>query len=261
MAGQLEGKVAVITGAGRGIGRAIAERYVREGARVIVDDVDDVAGEATVAGLAELAALGGQVRYVHADVSRPDEVEALMRAAEDAFGGIDILVNNALPPSRHVVANDWDPIIDVCLKGPWLCMQRTLSGMIERGGGSIVNISSVNALAGFGGEHVYSAAKAGLIGMSRSMAVRYGPRGVRINVICPGTIVTDVWTPMLERQPDLHDRLVGLYPAGRLGRPDDIAGAAVYLAGPDAGFTTGSVMVVDGGVTAGYLAFNIWNEE
>ncbi len=261
MAGQLAGKVAVITGAGRGIGRAIAERYVREGARVVIDDVDDVAGEATVAELAELAARGEQVRYVHADVSRPDEVEALMRAAEDAFGGIDILVNNALPPSRHVVANDWDPIIDVCLKGPWLCMQRALPGMIERGGGSIVNISSVNALAGFGGEHVYSAAKAGLIGMSRSMAVRYGPRGVRINVICPGTIVTDVWTPMLERQPDLHDRLVGLYPAGRLGRPDDIAGAAVYLAGPDAGFTTGSVMVVDGGVTAGYLAFSIWDDE
>ncbi len=258
MTAQLAGKVAIITGAAHGIGRAIAERFVREGAAVIIDDVDDVGGEATVA---TMAVPGARVRYVHADVSQADEVAALVRAAERSFGPVDILVNNALPPSRHVVGNDWDPIMDVCLKGPWLCSQAVLSGMIERHGGAIVNISSVNALAGFGDEHVYSAAKAGLIGLSRSMAVRYGPRGVRINVICPGTIVTEAWTPMLERQPDLHERLVGLYPAGRLGRPDDIAGAAVYLAGPDAGFTTGSVLVVDGGITAGNRAFTVWNEE
>jgi meso-butanediol dehydrogenase/(S,S)-butanediol dehydrogenase/diacetyl reductase len=257
MSGQLEGKVAVITGAARGIGRAIAERYVREGARVVIDDVDDTMGEATVAAL---SAGGGHCRYIHGDVSIAGDVEALMGATERVFGPVDILVNNALPASRHVVANEWDPVIDVCLKGPWLCMQRVLPSMVERGGGAIVNISSVNALAGFGDEHVYSAAKAGLIGMSRSMAVRYGRRGIRINVICPGTIVTDTWGLMLERQPDLHERLSGLYPAGRLGTPQDIAGAAVYLAGPDAGFTTGSVMVVDGGITAGYLAFSIWDE-
>src|SRR5581483_11440916 len=178
--------------------------------------------------------------------------------AEQTFGPIDVVVNNALPPTRHVLENDWEPLMNVCLKGPWLLMKEALPSMIERHAGSIVNISSVNALAGFGDEHVYSAAKAGLIGMSRSMAVKYGAHGVRINVICPGTIMTDVWTPMLERQPDLHDRLVTLYPIGRLGRPDDIAGAALYLAGPDSGFTTGSVLVVDGGITAGYTAFNIW---
>src|SRR5207248_4633124 len=164
-------------------------------------------------------------------------------------------------PSRHVVGNDWDPLIDVCLKGPWLCMNAVLPSMIERRGGSIINISSVNALAGFGAEHVYSAAKAGLIGMSRSMAVQYGSRGIRINVICPGSIVTEAWTLMLERQPDLLERLVNLYPIGRMGHPDNVAGAAVYLAGPDAGFTTGSVMVVDGGITAGYTAFSVWDED
>jgi NAD(P)-dependent dehydrogenase (short-subunit alcohol dehydrogenase family) len=257
MPGRLEGKVAVITGAARGIGRAIAERYVGESARVVIDDVDDVAGEATAKAL---AMEGAHVRYVHADVSSAGEVAALVRATEAAFGPVNILVNNALPASRHVLENDWDPVIGVCLKGPWLCMNAVLPGMAERGGGSIVNISSVNALAGFGDEHVYSAAKAGLIGMSRSMAVRYGSRGIRINVICPGTIVTDTWTPMLERQPDLHERLTELYPVGRLGRPDDIAGAAVYLAGPDSAFTTGSVLVVDGGITAGYTAFTIWDE-
>lgn len=258
MAELLAGKVALITGGARGIGRAVAERFLREGAQVMIDDVDDEAGRTTVA---ELAAQGGRVLYVHGDVSQAGQVAAMIQEVERTFGPVDILVNNALPASRHVVENDWDPVIDVCLKGPWLCMQAVLPGMIERGGGTIVNISSVNALAGFGGEHVYSAAKAGLIGMSRSMAVRYGGKGVRINVICPGTIVTDVWTLMLEREPDLHERLQQLYPIGRLGRPDDIAGAALYLAGSDSGFTTGSVMVVDGGVTAGHTAFTIWDDE
>lgn len=257
MAGQLEGRVAIITGAARGIGRAIATRFAQEGAQVVIDDVDDATGEATAAAL---AAEGGRVRYVHADIARAEEVTALVRAAEAAFGPVDILVNNALPPSRHVIANDWDPVIDVCLKGPWLCMQAVLPGMVARGGGSILSISSVNALAGFGDEHVYSAAKAGLIGMSRSMAVRYGAHGVRLNVICPGTVQTDAWNLMKEREPDIHERLVGLYPMGRLGQPDDIAGAALYLAGPGAAWTTGSVLVVDGGITAGYVAFKVWDD-
>ncbi len=257
MSGQLEGRIAIVTGAARGIGRAIAGRFAREGAAVVIDDIDDKSGQAAVA---ELSAAGHTVRYVHADVSRPEEVAALVEATEHTFGDVDILVNNALPLTRHVVENDWDPLMDVCLKGPWLLMRAVLPGMVAQRRGSIINISSVNALAGFGDEHVYSAAKAGLIGMSRSMATRYGSRGVRINVICPGTIVTDAWTPILERQPELHDRLVELYPIGRLGRPEDIAAAALYLAGPESGFTTGSVMVVDGGVTAGYTAFSIWEE-
>ncbi len=257
MARQLEGSVAVVTGAARGIGRAIAARFAAEGAQVIIDDVDDTAGQDAVAAI---LAAGGQAHYVHADISQPDQVAALLRTAEEQYGPPDILVNNALPATRHVLANDWDPLMDVCLKGPWLLMKGVLPGMSARRGGSIINISSVNALAGFGDEHVYSAAKAGLIGMSRSLAVRHGRDGVRINVICPGTIATEAWGPILERDPGLHDRLVALYPAGRLGRPDDIAGAALYLAGPDAGFTTGSVLVVDGGITAGYLAFSVWNE-
>ena len=257
MAGQLEGKVAIITGAARGIGRAMAARFLAEGARVVIDDVDDRAGQETAAAL---SVGGGQVCYVHGDVADAAQVASLLRAAEERFGPPDILVNNALAPSRHVLGNDWEPVMDICLKGPWLCMGAVLPGMIARGGGSIVNIASVNALAGFGDEHVYSAAKAGLIGMSRSMAVRYGDRGIRINVICPGTVVTDAWGPMVERQPDIHQRLTPLYPMGRLGRPDDIAGAAVYLAGDGAAWTTGAVLVVDGGVTAGYTAFKVWDE-
>jgi len=258
MAGQLEGKVALITGAARGVGKAIAERFAREGAQVVIDDVDDAAGQATAE---VIVAAGGSARYIHADIGKAEAVEALIAGTVRMFGPVDILVNNALPPSRHVVNNDWDPLIDVCLKGPWLLMQAVLPSMIERRSGSIINISSVNGLAGFGDEHVYSAAKAGLIGMSRSMATRYGRKGVRINVICPGSIATDAWNLMLERDPGLHERLVGLYPIGRLGNPEDIAGAALYLAGPDAGFTTGSVMVVDGGITAGNTGFSIWDED
>jgi NAD(P)-dependent dehydrogenase (short-subunit alcohol dehydrogenase family) len=248
VAGQLEGLVAIVTGAARGIGLAIAERYAREGARVVIDDVDDAAGLAATGALAER---GGQVRYVHADVSKTDEVAALVASTEQAFGPVDILVNNALPASRHVAGNDWDPLVDVCLKGPWYCMAAVLPRMMERRCGSIINISSTDALAGYGPEHVYSAVKAGLIGMSRSMAVSHGKYGVRINVICPGSVMTEQWALFIEQQPDLVERHTQFNPIGRLGRPDDIAAAALYLAGPDSSFATGSVMVVDGGLTAG----------
>ncbi len=236
MSGQLDGKVAVVTGAARGIGRAIAARYAREGARVVIDDVDDAAGQAAAEGLVEQ---GLAVRYVHADVSRAAEVTALVAQTEQAWGPVDILVNNALPAARHVLNNDWEPLIDVGLKGPWLCMSAVLPRMVERRTGSIITIGSVNALAGFGSEHVYSAVKAGLI----------------------GSIMTEQWSLMIEQDPDLLERITPLYPIGRLGRPEDVAGAALYLAGPDSGFTTGSVMVVDGGITAGYTAFTVWDEE
>src|SRR5258708_5271647 len=223
MARQLDGKVALVTGAARGIGKAIAVRLALAGARVVVDDVDDATGEAAVAAINQV---GGVARYVHADVSSETEGAALIAATEQGFGPVDILVNNALASAHQLLANEWDPVINVCLKAPWLLMNAVIPGMIQKGTGSIVNISSVNALAGFGQEHVYSAAKAGLIGMSRSMATRYGARGIRINCICPGTIVTDAWAPMVARDPGVHERLVPLYPIGRLGRPDDIAGAA-----------------------------------
>jgi NAD(P)-dependent dehydrogenase (short-subunit alcohol dehydrogenase family) len=224
----------------------------------VIDDVDDAAG---VAAAEALVAQGLAVQFIHADIARADEVAALVAQTEKSWGPVDILVNNALPAARHVVSNDWEPLIDVGLKGPWQCISAVLPRMVERKTGSIISISSVNALAGFGSEHVYSAVKAGLIGMSRSLAVTYGKYGVRVNVICPGSILTEQWSMMIEQDPELLDRITPLYPIGRLGRPEDVAGAALYLAGPDSGFTTGSVMVVDGGITAGYTAFTVWDEE
>jgi NAD(P)-dependent dehydrogenase (short-subunit alcohol dehydrogenase family) len=141
-------------------------------------------------------------------------------------------------------------MLQVGLKGYWLCMQAAIPLMQLSGSGSIVNISSVNALMGLGRDHVYSGVKAAVLGLSRSMVGEFSPRGLRINCICPGTIVTDHWKPLFERDPELERRISTLYPIGRLGTPDDIANAALFLASDEASFITGSVLVVDGGLTA-----------
>jgi NAD(P)-dependent dehydrogenase (short-subunit alcohol dehydrogenase family) len=147
--------------------------------------------------------------------------------------------------------------VAVGFHGAWLCMQAAIPEMRRAGGGSIVNIASVNALMAFSTEHVYSGVKAGIIGMSRSLACEVGRAGIRVNCICPGTIVTEIWQPQIDADPGLLDRLVKLYPIGRLGKPEDIANAALFLASDEASFVTGSVFVIDGGITAGNLAFEV----
>jgi 3-oxoacyl-[acyl-carrier protein] reductase len=254
MSGRLQDRVGIVTGAARGIGRAIAQRFAAEGCRVVVADVDAAGGADTAAGI---VAAGGTALAVETDVADAEAVAALVQTARERLGTPRILVNNAVCSSQDVQANTWGPIIGVCLQGTYLCTQAVLPLMIEAGGGSIVNISSVNALMGFGDEHVYSAAKAAVIGLTRSQATAYGPQGVRINAICPGTIVTEAWEPLLAKRPSLHDELRGLYPLGRLGTPEDIAHAALYLASDEAAFATGTVLVVDGGVTAGHLSFKL----
>jgi 3-oxoacyl-[acyl-carrier protein] reductase len=249
---RLKDKTAIVTGAGSGIGRGVAVRFAAEGARVVVDDVDRAGGEATVARIQEA---GGEARFVDADVSRFEDVDRLVREAVEAYGGLHILVNNAICSGRSVLENEWEPIVEVGFHGLWLCTQAALPEITRSGGGSIVNISSVNALMGFSDEHVYSGVKAGIIGLSRSLACEVGRAGIRVNCICPGTIVTEIWQPQIDADPDLLDRLAKLYPIGRLGRPEDIASAALYLASDEASFVTGSVFVVDGGLTAGNLAF------
>jgi 3-oxoacyl-[acyl-carrier protein] reductase len=246
--------VAIVTGAARGIGRATARRFAREGCRVVVADVDEARGLETAAGIVED---GGQAVAVPIDVAGAASVTRLVEQAEKHAGPVDILVNNAVCSPEDVAANNWEPILAVCLRGTHLCTQAVLPGMIARGRGSIVNISSVNALMGFGEEHVYSAAKAAIVGLTRSQATVYGKHGIRINAICPGTIVTDAWAPHLAARPTLHDELRALYPLGRLGTPEDIANAALFLASDEAAFATGAVFVIDGGITAGHVAFKI----
>ena len=250
---RLQGKVAVITGAARGIGRATAIRFAKEGARVVINDINAAAGETLVS---EITASGGVALFLRGDAAVEDDVAALMRTAIETFGNLHILVNNAVPGMEELASNRWDTTVQVGLKSYWLCMQAAIPWMRLSGAGSIVNISSVNALMGLGSDHVYSGVKAAILGLSRSMVGEFSPLGVRINCICPGTIVTEIWKPLFDHDPDLPRRLTALYPMCRLGSADDIANAALFLASDEASFITGSVLTVDGGLTAANLAFS-----
>ena len=163
--------------------------------------------------------------------------------------------NVAICGRQLLTENQFEPIVDVALRGTWICMQAVLPGMREMGGGSIINVSSVNALMGFGKAHVYSAVKAGIIGMSRSLCGEVGKNGIRINCICPGTIVTEIWDQDIKANPNVMDELKPLYPLGRLGKPVDIANAALFLASDESSFATGAVFVIDGGISAVQMAF------
>ena len=249
---RLVDKVAVVTGAGRGIGRAVAARFAAEGASVVVNDVDATRGEEAAS---EITGVGGEAASVCADVSDEDAVVELFDQASSRYGGVDVLVNNAVCAASHIVDDDWQPTIDVVLKGTRSCSMAALEAMRTRRGGSIVNVASVNGLIGLQGIHVYSAAKGGVIAMTRSMAVEHGKDAIRVNAICPGTIRTEVWDPILQEQPDLMRQYADLYPLGRVGSPADVANCALFLASDEASWITGAVITVDGGLTAGRADF------
>ncbi len=252
---RLEGKVAWITGGGAGIGKAASIRFAREGAKVVLLELDPVRGEAVVESI-NLA--GGEAALVVGSATDETDVDRAVDLAMKAYGGLDILVNNAYYcHGTHVLEIDpelWDRNIEGCLKSAYLCSRAALPRMIDRGGGSIVNISSVNAIMSFG-ESAYSAGKAGVISLTRTMAVDYGPEGVRVNAICPGTVITEGWQPALEKDPELFERIAEIYPLKRVGKPEEIANVALFLASDEASFVTGAVVVADGGVTSGNPAF------
>lgn len=249
---RLTNRVAIVTGAARGIGRAIAIRLASEGCSVVVDDIDAIGGADTAKTIKDK---GGKALFVPADVSNEQDVQNLIVTTEKAFSTPTILVNSAICGLPAIVNNDIDPNVEVVLRGAWQCMQAVVPGMKAAGGGSIVNISSVNAFMGFGRAHIYSGIKAAVIGMSRSMCTELGADNIRINCICPGTVLTEIWQERIEKDPGIVDRLARLYPLGRLGKPEEIANAALFLASDESSFMTGSVMVVDGGVTAANLGF------
>ena len=248
---RLADTVAIVTGGGSGIGRAIARRFAAEGAAVVVADR---LGEAAQAAAKEMRATGGQAIAVCADVTVGAEVDTIVRAAEDAFERVDVLVNNAYScEGDDVVLMEeaiWDLDVDGVLKSAFLCSRRVLPGMIERRRGVIVNIASVNGLTYLGNE-AYSAAKAGMINLTRSIAVRYGGCGIRANAIAPGSIRTRAWQERIDREPGVFERLTKWYPLGRIGEPEDVAGAALFLASDEAAWITGIVLPVDGGLLAG----------
>jgi meso-butanediol dehydrogenase / (S,S)-butanediol dehydrogenase / diacetyl reductase len=239
---RLQGKSALVTGGGSGIGRAICRRFASEGASVVVADVAGDRAEEVA------AAVGG--RAVQADVTVASDVRRMVEAA----GRVDVLVNNAGGGMANVLLeieeDEWDHDVALNLKSAFLCSKAVLPGMIERGGGVIVNISSVNGIAYFANEP-YSAAKAGLINLTRSTAARYGPQGVRAVAIAPGTIRTPIWQERVDKKPEIFERLMRWYPLQRVGEPEDIAAAAAFLASDDASWITGEVLRVDGGLLAG----------
>jgi 3-oxoacyl-[acyl-carrier protein] reductase len=249
---RLEARQVIVTGGGSGIGQAIARQCAAEGAHVVVGDMNPVGGRETVA---QIEQSGGHARFVEVDVTRADDVQRMIDAALAADASrIDALVNNAaIGGGDDILRTDeaeWDHVIAVVLKSVYLCTRAALPAMLERGRGAIVNISSVNGVTGLG-EEAYSAGKAGVINLTQNLAIRYGPRGVRANVICPGTIRTPIWGSRVAQQPAIFDRLSSWYPLGRVGEPADVASAAVFLLSDEAAFINGAVLVVDGGLTAG----------
>lgn len=248
---RLHSKIALITGGGSGIGRAIAQRFAGEGAHVAIADRVSERAEETAE---QIRGTGGTALALTADVSQAEAVQQIAQQVHNAWGRVDILVNNAaVAVGDDILTIDeetWDLNLDVVLKGAYLCSRAVLPGMIERRSGAIVNIASVNGLTGLG-EEAYSAAKAGLINLTQNMAVKYGQFGVRVNVICPGTIHTPIWQPRLDADPTIFERLAEWYPLGRVGQPEDVAHAALFLASDEAAWVTGAVLNVDGGLMAG----------
>jgi NAD(P)-dependent dehydrogenase (short-subunit alcohol dehydrogenase family) len=252
MAQRLASKIAVVTGAAGGIGSQMAALFAAEGAAVVLADIADETGLRVAT---EIERSGGRAAYIHTDVTNSAGVAHLMTRVEALYGGLDVLVNNAINISgdtsiTEVTEEIFDQTIDVCLKGPFLCTRHAIPLMKKRKSSSIVTISSVNALFGFG-ETAYTAAKGGLISMMRLVAAEYGEWNIRSNVICPGTIDTPTSMNHWKKYPVGYARLLEMYPLGRIGQPAEVAQYALFLASEESAFVNGSVCVIDGGLLAG----------
>jgi NAD(P)-dependent dehydrogenase (short-subunit alcohol dehydrogenase family) len=246
---RLENKVAIVTGAAHGIGRAIAERFADEGAWVLVADIDREAGEAVVS---QIRAAGGQAQFAHTDVASPDEVERAVKIAADVSGRIDVLVNNAAYlgdwyDALEATPEHWDRGCSVTLMGAAHFTRAVLPWMMRHKSGSIINIASIHGLQGGRVSAVYTSMKHALVGLTRSAACDFGPHNIRVNAICPGAIRTRISPPPGSEK---HERQVSKSMLARTGEPHEVAWAAVFLAADESSFVTGITLPVDGGWSA-----------
>jgi NAD(P)-dependent dehydrogenase (short-subunit alcohol dehydrogenase family) len=254
--GRLDGKVALITGAASGMGMVASQLFAAEGARVVLTDVSDEAGEAVAA---EIRATGGQAAYVHADVSTEDDAFSMVRATVETYGGLHVLYNNAgvmLADDGSVTANDaaiWDRTLAINVKGVAFGCKHGVPAMMESGGGSIINVASFVAWMGAAtSQTAYTASKGAVLAMTREIAVEYARKGIRCNALCPGPIDTPLLAELLSDPARRQRRFVHI-PMGRLGRAEELAKAALFLASDDSSFMTGASLIVDGGITAAYV--------
>ena len=253
---RLEGKVALITGGASGMGKVASTLFAKEGARVVLTDVADDAGEATAA---EIRDAGGEARFVHADVSKEADAEAMVRAAVQTFGGLHVLYNNAgvMPNDDGSVHTNteaiWDLVLGINVKGVAFGCKHGIPAMIDSGGGSIINVASFVAWMGAAtSQTAYTSSKGAVLAMTREIAVEYARRGIRCNALCPGPIDTPLLAELLSDNAKRQRRSVHI-PMGRLGRAEELANAALFLASDDSSFMTGASLIVDGGITAAYV--------